>query len=344
MTERRIPQSQDFHQKPTFADKKNADTNYQSAKDVMDAARKFYTETNPYSDQVTIQFPTDRPITVYGIGDVHMGSIFSDVKRFERDMDVIADTPGAYMVIPSNLIDAFIPAHHPSGMQDNAITAYQQANAMNQIIRKYDDMGKILGMVRSPCHEGWIENATSVDIQDAIFMGTNVPRLNNGGIVHMEFPNGAEFNLALYHQFGRGNGSEQNKNAATWDRLKNAKNGKVDAIMAAHSHVAEAEHAYFGENPKRKEVVLLRTGSYKGNVSGEKDAPDDRFQKDFSGRDGEPGGQAITFLPRVGQMRTHFNPLRAAEYQDKLNRFAILEETGRLNDIWEATKTKKPTQ
>ncbi len=302
---------------PVFSDRKTVDEEslWQKGNAVVDAKRRHFAETRRYQEEATINFLENAPITVVGIGDVHMGSIYSDINLFERDMNIINSTPGMYAVFLSNLIDTAMPAQFPDSMLANGLTAGQQAEAMNAYIRELDKQKKVLGMVRSPCHEGWTEKRAGIDIQQIIFMGTEIPRLENGGTLVLSFPNDEQFRLALYHQFGKGYGSDNNKNYASWYQERQVRRGIPDAIMVAHSHVAEVEHSYYGQPPNRKKVVMVRTGSYKGNVSGELNAPNDVWQRDQSGKDGEPSGTAITFFPEHQDMQPHLSPIEAAQYQ-----------------------------
>ena len=318
---------------PQFPDKKivNRDTLWDKSKVVMEAKRTHWAETRAYQEHATVEFPDNSPITVVGIGDVHMGSIYSDTTLFERDMQLIQETPGMYAVFLSNLIDAAIPAQFPDSLLANGLRLDEQAEAMNDFIRRLDKEHKVLGMVRSPCHEGWSEKKAGIDVQKIIFMGTDIPMLENGGTLNLKFPSGKDFDLMLYHQFGRGYGSEANKNYAGWYQMRQVRRGVPDAIMIGHSHVGEVEHSFYGQPPNRKEVVLVRTGSFKGNVSGKLNAPNDVWQRDQSGRDGEPSGENITFFPEAGTMTPHLSPIQGAEYQMQ-HRANYLVESGGLKD------------
>jgi hypothetical protein len=322
--------------KLNFIDKKQTNGSFERVASFMEEFKKLHKETDPYQDEATVKVNNDNPVTIYAIGDVHFGAASNNMELFKRDMEIIRQTPNAYMVILSNMIDAFIPTHHAGGKLDSPLRLDVEAEAMNGLMKELASEEKVLAMVQSPCHEGWVDTHAGVDIQKTIFRDTGIPMLENGGVLNMEFLNGKVFRAGLWHQPGSGG---EGKNTASWNHQSKSRIGTMDAIMIGHSHVSESEQAFFGEHPNRNEVVLIRSGSYKGNVSNEKGAIADRFQRGHSGRDGEPGGQAVTFIPRTGELRSHFNPLRAAEYQQKLNKFAILESTGKLEDIWEAAKT-----
>ena len=331
--ERLIQSPEKTESKIQFIDNKKPDIKFGTVFDFMDQFQKFQKETDPYVDQATVKFKSDNPITVYAIGDVHFGADSSKMDLFMRDMEIIRQTPNAHMVILSNLVDAFIPTYHQGGKLNSPMPTEKEAGAMNVLLKQLAAEEKVLAMVHSPCHEGWSETNAGIDLQKIMFKDTGIPMLENGGVLKMEIPNGKVFNAGLWHQPG---GSGENKNAPSWNHQAKSRIGTTDIIMIGHSHVGEAEQAFFGEHPNRGEVALIRSGSYKGNVLNEKDGITDRFQRGHSGRDGEPGGQSVTLIPRSDQMRVHFNPLRAAEYQQKLNKFATLESTGRLEDVWES--------
>lgn len=334
--ERPVPVSEKSQSKIEFVNYKKADLSFDTVNEFLEKFKQFQGETDPYKDEAKIKIKHDNPITVYAIGDVHFGADSSKIDLFMRDMEIIRQTPNAHMVILSNLIDAFIPTHHAGGKLNSPMPTQKEAKAMNGLLKQLAAEDKVLAMVHSPCHEGWSETNAGIDLQQIMFEDTGIPMLENGGVLNMEFSNGKVFSAGLWHQPGNGG---EGKNSASWSHQAKSRIGTTDIIMIGHSHVGEVEQAFFGEHPNRNPVALVRSGSYKGNVLNEKDGISDRFQRGHSGRDGEPGGQSVTLIPKTGEMRVHFNPLRAAEYQQKLNKFAVLESTGRLEDIWESAKT-----
>ena len=229
----------ELHATPRFVDKKPAQTDvYEKGLEVYRARREFLIANRPYQESATAVLSSDIPVTVVGIGDVHMGSAYSDFDVFNRDTDLIEKTPGMYAVFLSNLVDVPLPSQYPDSMLVNPLTPHEQAEVMNDKLRQLDAKGKLLGMVRSPCHEGWTERRAGIDIQKLIFMGTSIPMMKNGGIVDLRFVDQEEdkqdvatqtYGLGLYHQFGRGYGSGQNKNYANWYQLREViLGGKVE--------------------------------------------------------------------------------------------------------------------
>lgn len=317
------------------ANNKTIDVSYDRVTKFLEENKRFYKETDPYQDEVTYNASSDNPMTFVGMGDSHLGALSGNQKEFKKHMDLIKDTPNVVAFSLSNLIDGFIPSHHIGGKQDSPLPLLKEALAINDLLKGMGNQ-KMLGMVHSPCHEGWAETYAGIDPQQLMAMDTGIPLLENGSVVNVKFPNGKKFSVGLWHQPGRGG---EAKNAASWGHQSKSRIGTMDAIMIGHSHVAEAEHSMFGEHPNRNDVAFLRTGSYKGNVANEDDTIADRFQRGHSGRDGELGGQAVTYYPRTGHMKVHRNLLQAVQHQENLNRFAVLESTGKLHDIWEAVKT-----
>jgi hypothetical protein len=319
------------HMPLVATDRKKVDLSFARTTRFLGENTKYYAETDPYQDRVTFDAPSDGSITIVGFGDAHLGAVSSKLELIKRDTQLIKDTPNVYMVSLSNLIDAFIPAHHLGGKLDSPLPLLKEALAMNDLLKGMGDK-KVLGMVQSPCHEGWAQTFAGIDPQQLMAMGTDIPLLENGAVLDINFPNGERLSAGLWHQPG-GGGDRTNP---AWKHQKDSRLNTTDVIMIGHSHIADAEHSFFGDHPNRKEVVMMRTGSYKGNVLNEEGGVTDRFQRGFAGRDGEPGGQAVTFNPRTGQIKVHMNILRAIKYQEELNRVEAFAAMGKLHEVWSA--------
>lgn len=330
-----IPQPDNRHMKLVCENKKVIDISYDRVTQYMEQNKEFHKNTDPYQEKAVFPVTANRSITIAGLGDGHLGAMSSNQELFKLHTYLIAATPNVYGVGLSNYIDAFLPVHHAGGKLDSPMPVLKEAMAMNDRLKKMGE-GKMLGMVHSSCHEGWAETLAGIDLQQIMAMDTDIPLLENGGVVEIKFPNGKKFSLGLWHKAGRGG---PGKNSPSWSHHANSRLGTTDAIMIGHSHVAEVEQAYFGEHPNRNEVAMIRTGSYKGNVLNEDGEITDRFQRSNSGRDGELGGQAVTYNPMTGDMRVHMNLLQAIKYQEQLNRVEPLFATGKIHEIWEAAKT-----
>jgi len=145
-----------------------------------------------------------------------------------------------------------------------------------------------------------------VDINRILYENTSFPILNNGGVLHIRL-NGATYDMALYHQFGRF-GSQFNHSHPAQQMQRMYQKGQADIIILAHSHYGEVVNTYIGQGERRRPVVYIRSGSYKGNVSGEVEGIADMWLEDQTGWDGEPGGEAVILWGDKKQMHPTLLP------------------------------------
>jgi len=273
-------------------------------KNITEATRG-YLEAKVTQPRAEIKFGTELPITIFAIGDVHYGSIYTDTDKFHQDMEEIIATPNAYIVLMSNLIDNAIPAKYPDGMLANAIPPNQQVIAMRKIIQELDEAGKILGAVESPCHEGWTYQVAGQDINKLIFgyEGRQFPILENGGHLDLRFTDGRrtkqKYRMVLYHQVGP---FESNFNEVHALKQMNRlnENMQADIIIGAHKHWGATHMSYEGK--ERKIVAYIRSGTYKGIGK----VPDAWIQQ-RRGVSGEPSGESVTIYPRKRILDTHLD-------------------------------------
>jgi hypothetical protein len=266
-------------------------------------ATHIYQEGRLSQREGTITLRNGLPITVFFIGDVHFGSLYTDHALFMSHIRQIAESPNSFVVFMSNLIDNAMPSQFPSNMLVNALPPDKQVVAIRKITQELDQRGKVLGAVTSSCHEGWTYKHTGQDINALMFgyEGRKFPVLENGGRLNLQFP-GRSLVMALYHKTGP---FESNFNETHSIRQMNRLrlNMEGDIVVAAHKHFAAAEVVYEGIGQRhRKPVAYIRSGTYKGVGD-----VNDRFAVDNYATTGEPGGQSVTIWPDRGMMDAHLD-------------------------------------
>lgn len=287
------------HFTPDFVGTKAQEFDVRQASEQMDRAREMYWDARISQPEGRIKLGTDLPISIFFVGDVHLGSIYTDQKRFLREIERIRVTPNAYIIFMGNLIDNAIPSQFPSNMLANSLTPDKQVIWMRRIIQGLSQEGKVLGGITSPCHEGWTAKHTGQDVNALIygFPERKFPVLENGGLLHLEMAK-AEYTIALYHQVGP---FESNFNETHALRQLNRLNlqMKGDIVAGAHRHFAAAEMVFEGTGESCRPVAYIRTGTYKGL-----DKYRDMFSVDRYGATGEPTGQAVEVWPNQRKMAT----------------------------------------
>lgn len=279
------------HSAPQFVDLKDRSTDFGKLLSVAEARRQQWQQERPYQMEATVKLDTQWPVLGTAIGDVHFGSVYCDMGMFLDHVDSIRRQPNAYIVFMSNLIDNAMPGQFPDSMLANGLNPQEQAHAFNDLVKTLDREHKVLGAIRSGCHEGWTWKHTGQDVNELLFQGTEFPLLDNGGLLHIQLPD-AEYTMALYHQMGPFN-SNFNKNHGLQQMNRLVQMGKPDILIGAHNHVAESMQTFYGTGTQRKDVVYLRSGCYKGNVAGVRGNSPDMWAQDKFAKDGEPGGESV---------------------------------------------------
>lgn len=242
-------------------------------------------------------FSTDLPVSIFFVGDIHFGNVYTDHDSFFDDLKRIQETPNAYIVFMANLIDNAIPSQFPDNMLVNAIPPDKQVIAMRKIIQDLNEKGKVLGAVTAPCHEGWTFKKTGQDVNALIFgfPERKFPVLENGGLLYLQFPK-AEYLMALYHQVGP---YESNFNETHALRQLNRLNLRMraDVVAGGHKHVASVQLAYEGVGRERRPHAYIRTGTYKGIGK-----INDQYSIGKYGTTGEPSAQSVILWPNKKQI------------------------------------------
>ena len=319
------------HTSPQFQEARNPILTFDDALKLATARRTEHKEHRFYQERATVSLDTEWPITLFTIGDVHFGSIYCDTDRFIRDIKAIRETPNAYIVLMSNLIDNGNPSQFPDSMLANAMTPHDQVKGMNDLLKQLDRENKILAAVKSPCHEGWLWKKSGIDINELLFADTKFPTLENGGILTVKMQ-GADYKVGLFHQFGKF-GSQFNKNHPSQQMNRMVLGGQADIVVLAHSHYGEALQTYYGYGANRRDVVYIRSGSYKGNVAGVLNDPPDNFIRDQSGMDGEPSGQSIMLRADRREMQAFLKPETALDFHNAIYTMRRITTAGIMGQV-----------
>ena len=287
------------HFTPEFVDTKIGDMKVDQAMRWLDEGQTNYRESSIYQYEAEVKFNTDLPVTIFGMGDFHLGSVYTDHNEVMRKLQLIQDTPNAYLVFMSNLIDNAIPGRFPDGMLQNTMPPDRQVVLMRKIAQELNAKGKILGAVRSSCHEGWTGKVAGQDINAMMFgfPERRFPILENGGEITLKFPGFSKL-MGLYHKVGP---FESNFNETHALRQMNRLNHqmRLDIVWGAHKHNTASLMTYEGVGTKRRPVFYARTGCEKGTGD-----IHDAWSMDRYGASGEPTGPSITILPN-GDMDHH---------------------------------------
>jgi len=288
------------HFTPEFVGTKTQTLNLNALYSEMGAAQRRFTEARISQPEGLVRLDTEYPVSIFFIGDVHFGSIYTDHRRFLKEIQQIADTPNAYIAFMSNLIDNAIPSQYPSNMLANSIPPDKQVVAMRRIVQELDEQGKVLAAVTSDCHEGWTWKHAGQDINALIFgfEGRSFPVLENGGRLVVRMGR-AKYTIGLYHKIGpfRSN-FNYTHGLKQMNRLK--QNMECDVVAGAHYHCGSTEEVFEGTGKHLRLNVYVQSGTYKGIGQ-----IHDQWVQAKYGSTGQPSAQQVELWPNKRKLCGH---------------------------------------
>lgn len=235
-----------------------------------------------------VEITSPLPIGVVLTSDWHLGSEGTDYELWKKHMDMVKNEPQAYMIPLGNTIDNFI---WPGGMWGQIENPDIQMEMVKQFA--HDFKGKFLGIVGSRCHEGWAEDKVNINPYELMFtdeIDNGTPFLSKGGVINLKLrqngqAEGIEYTFGLVHK-ARFNSA---LNPTNPNKRIHDLRWPADIVAIAHNHIAEIDHTTRWEGPFKKEVVSLRTGTYK---------VDDSYSESEGFGKGQIGGQMVILDPR----------------------------------------------
>lgn len=323
------------HFTPEFVGTKVQEFSLEDSLEHMRRSTEMYEKSRLSQIEAAIYFRNNYPISIFFLGDVHYGSIYTDHDRFMWHLKQIVDTPNCYVAFMSNMIDNAIPGKFPDGMLANGLPPDKQVMALRRIAMDLNARGKLLGAVTSPCHEGWTFKNTGQDVNALMFGfdGRQFPVLENGGRLYLKFPltervddrigtmqDGYQnVTVALYHQCGPFESSFNEEHALRqMNRLRQRM--EADVVVGAHRHTASAKVVYEGAGERVKPVAYVRSGTYKGITKNH-----DQFAIGRLGTTGQPSGQSVTLCPSIGLMSANLDfDSGMMMHQGAMHRYALM--------------------
>src|SRR3990167_8841044 len=234
------------------------------------------------SEYAEVKIESETPVGIVLSSDWHIGSADTDYETFERHMDIVQNNPNLYLAAQSNTIDGYI---WPGGMWSELEHIEQQVEFAKQFGKEWKD--KLLAVVGSRCHD-WTKERGGISPQELAFLENTdrgMPFFTNGGLLTVKL-NDIDYKIGMLHKsrfHSSLNVTNPNK------RVLDLRWPSADVVSIAHHHVAAIEHAVRWEGEDRREVVLVRTGTYK---------VDDGYSKSEGFGAGQIGGSMVVLDPK----------------------------------------------
>lgn len=212
--------------------------------------------TSRNSETAEIKIKSDTPIGIVLSSDWHIGSEATDYDTFERHMNIVKDEPNLYLAALSNTIDGYI---WQGGIWSEVAHIPEQVEIAKSFAKEWKN--KLVAVVGSRCHD-WTKDKGGVSPQEIAFMenvDAGMPFFQSGGLLTIDL-NGLKYKIAMQHK-SRFHSALNVTNANK--RTLDLRYPSADVVAIAHHHVAAVEHVTRWEGEDRRDVVLVRTGTYK---------------------------------------------------------------------------------
>jgi hypothetical protein len=244
---------------PVFADKKIVPDSHQVYLTQMVAEQRMRREFDTSQNEATVEIQTGQPwIAVFVTGDWHIGSERTDYVLWDKHQHIVLETPGVFECIVGDERDNFVIPKHATGRDEHLINPHQQAEFIAWHLRRLEAEGKLLARTGGN-HDGWTWMMSGIHLEQIWYRELKSPLLENGGFVHINV-NDTLYDFYLHHGLSLFN-SNFNPNHAT--RRAFEFQGPFDVGAMGHTHVSEIAHGYKWNDEYQKEIVMMRTGTYK---------------------------------------------------------------------------------
>jgi hypothetical protein len=210
-------------------------------------------EVDPVKDYASIEIPSDRPIALALLGDLHLGGSQVDGGRLQEDIETISEHPLIYSFLMGDLTDSFFWHNAEDGLVFNSD---EQWAYVASVLRKIGAK-KILGAWRGNHDFHWAKN-TGMTGYDKMNEEWECPIFD--GVAYVDLKVGdIQYHLAGAHELP---GSSIYNNAHPAVRGHKEYQG-FDVIMGAHTHrKGVLMQAIKDRNGGRKTISAI-TGTYK---------------------------------------------------------------------------------
>ena len=265
--------------------------------------------------RVSFAIPHDRPIQVFSFGDLHAGSINTDIKIADRLVSYILSTPDVYVIFTGDEIEGRKDGYgSTNGVSTIGSAAQQIENFRTTIFEPLAAAGRIMGMVTDYWgHNGWVQDSSTADPWKEIVRDTDVNLVTQGGTIVVSFASGTEVPIQVFHNTpGKsmydpnhgGRRAQQNLDSGT----------RQGTVFGAHKHVAGIEQSNQPSSTLRSirektgvvssdpSLVLIQNGTFK-SVS--EHIPKDPFGKRLGLPLADVAGQGFEVFPgkKGGKLR-----------------------------------------
>ncbi|HSV94900.1 MAG TPA: hypothetical protein VLH94_02955 [Spirochaetia bacterium] len=245
-------------------------------------------------EEVTIGVKSNEAMMLVCGSDLHIGSLATDHKSVLHLRDFVLSNNNAGLILLGDEVEGLKEKYMNTNTARTPIDFHKQIDFIREeILEPLADQGKILGMVSGYWgHNGWAEDATTLNTWMMLAEGYGIPILQNGGRLNIKFPNGYVHSETIWH-----NPPGKSKFDSVYG-LRNAafstsESSRSDGYMSGHIHrMGVGKELYSGA---KSAVYYISSGTAKGSSP---ETPNDRFGIKLGAPRTDPLGQGVIVEPK----------------------------------------------
>lgn len=244
-------------------------------------------------DEVTVGMETDEPIMMVMLADLHIGSLATDHNAVIAARDFILKNPNARVVLLGDELEGLVEKYMNTNMARTVIDFHKQIDFLRDFFLKpLADEGRILGMVSGYWgHNGWAEDATTLNTWIMLSEGFRIPIIKNGGILRIQFPGGYEYSESIWHNPPAKSALDPVKGLRD-AAFHTSESNRTTGYASAHTHRMGVSKELFAG--AESAVNMISTGTAKGSSD---EVPFDRFGGKLGFPKTDHLGQGIMIAP-----------------------------------------------
>ncbi len=257
---------------------------------------------------VTFGLKHNNPIEVMCVSDLHLGALATDNDSILDLATYVMTHDNVYVVLLGDEIEGIKKEYLDTNR--TPLDLQNQIDLLRLIfLEPLSEQKKILAMVSGYWgHPGWAQDSTTINIWNSMTTGMDIPLLQNGGLLKVEFANRHTQSMRIRHNPPSGSKVDP-VSGLRQAELSLSQGERVDVTMSGHIHrSAVGKEKYFGASDS---LVLISSGTEKGS---KENKPRDRYGEKLGAPLCDPMGQGIIMAPRTRQREKTIYPFASNDH------------------------------
>ncbi|GIW70321.1 MAG: hypothetical protein KatS3mg101_1068 [Patescibacteria group bacterium] len=263
-------------------DKKDTNVSFNQWLEELKHRQDFEHKIDPTQKEATVYVYGEYPHIPIGISfltDVHFGNYGVDYHSLDKHLTIIKETPNMFMFMGGDMIDAFSPTKHPTGMMNDIMPPDEQADIMLGVLEDFDQQSKLVGVLLGN-HDHFINEAGYRF--EKFLSRIKAPVYQGAGNLNILVGEGGEKYRIFVSHTHWGSSKINITNAAK--RALQFTSPDADMAFLGHTHQASCEIYHIGGKHK----IALVGGTYK---------VDDKWLQKWGSLEKPLGGFTVFFYP-----------------------------------------------